>query len=315
MDLRKLKYFITVAEEGHIGRAATVLNISQPPLTRQIHQLEEELGVPLFTRTAKGMEITHAGALFLQEARNIFTLIEQATERTQRAGQGRLGRLDVAIFGSGILDTIPRILLAFRKNYPDVRVVLHTMDKHAQIEALRQHRITIGFNRMVEPLSDLRVEQVVTEKLLLAVNDASPLANRKAIDFQEIARHPLILYPAQSRPNFIDKVLKLCELSGFTPEISQEVDDVLTGVALVASGFGVCLVSEAARTLTLPGVTYIPLTNTPPGASTDLSCLYREDDHSPILQAFLGTVREYTERQNSTAVSRKKEPSLVEGGE
>lgn len=297
MDLRKLKYFVTVAEEGHISRAATVLNISQPPLTRQIQQLEEELGVQLFTRTAKGMEITHAGSLFLQEARNIFALIEQATERTQRAGQGRLGRLDIAIFGSGILETIPRILLTFRNTYPDVKIVLHTMDKHSQIEALRQQRITIGFNRMVEPKSDIRTELVITEKLVLAVSDSSPLAALPVIDFREIANHPLILFPAQSRPNFIDKVLKMCEVSGFAPQISQEVDDVLTGVALVASGFGVCLVSEAARTLTLPGVTYIPLTNTPPGASADLSCIYREGDQSPILQAFLGTVREYSRQQ------------------
>ncbi|MET4163512.1 DNA-binding transcriptional LysR family regulator [Marinobacterium sp. MBR-111] len=298
MDLRKLKYFVTVAEEGHISRAATVLNISQPPLTRQIQQLEEELGVQLFTRTAKGMEITHAGALFLQEARNIFALIEQATERTQRAGQGRLGRLDIAIFGSGILETIPRILLTFRNTYPDVKIVLHTMDKHSQIEALRQQRITIGFNRMVEPQGDIKTELVVTEKLLLAVSDSSPLASLSVIDFREIANHPLILFPAQSRPNFIDKVLRMCEVSGFTPQISQEVDDVLTGVALVASGFGVCLVSEAARALTLPGVTYIRLTNTPPGASADLSCIYREGDKSPILEAFLATVREYSKNHD-----------------
>jgi len=293
MDLRKLKYFITVAEEGHISRAATVLNISQPPLTRQIQQLEEELGVQLFTRTAKGMEITHAGTLFLHEARNIFALIEQATERTQRAGQGRLGRLDVATFGSGILDTIPHILLAFRRDYPDVKVVLHTLEKHAQIEALRQRRITIGFNRMLEPLSDIRSELVVTEKLMLGVNESSPLALRNSIDFHEIEQHPLILFPAQSRPNFIDKVLKLCELSGFSPQVSQEVDDILTGVALVASGFGVCIVTEAAQALRLPGVVYVPLSNTPPGSSVDLSCIYREDDRSPILESFLGTIREY----------------------
>jgi DNA-binding transcriptional LysR family regulator len=131
--------------------AAARLHISQPPLTRQIQQLEEELGVTLFTRTPRGMELTQAGELFLEEARNIRALVEQATERTQRAGQGKLGRLDVAIFGSAILDAIPKLLLAFRNRHPDVKVVLHTMTKAEQIEALRQRRISVGFNRMLAP--------------------------------------------------------------------------------------------------------------------------------------------------------------------
>ena len=93
MDLRHLRYFIAVAEEENIGRAANRLHISQPPLTRQIQQLEDELGVRLFRRTPKGMELTQAGELFLEEARNIRAVVEQATERTQRAGQGKLGRI------------------------------------------------------------------------------------------------------------------------------------------------------------------------------------------------------------------------------
>ena len=115
MDLRHLRYFIAVAEEQNIGRAATRLHISQPPLTRQIQQLEEELGVLLLNRTPRGVELTQAGELFLEEARNIRSIVEQATERTQRAGQGKLGRLDVAIFGTAILDAIPKLLLAFRQ--------------------------------------------------------------------------------------------------------------------------------------------------------------------------------------------------------
>lgn len=293
MDLRKLRYFITVAEERHIGRAAALLNISQPPLTRQIHQLEEELGVTLFNRTPKGMEVTDAGLLFLEEARNIFSLVEQATERTQRAGSGKLGRLDVAIFGSGILDTIPRILLAFRRDYPEVKVVLHTMEKTLQIEALRQRRISVGFNRMLEPMPDIRSETVVSEELLLAVNDTTPLSHRTEIEFSELAEHPLILFPSHGRPNFIDKVLKLCQEAGFSPIVSQEVGDAVTGVALVAGGFGVCLVSESATALKLAGVSYIPLRNIPNDSRVDLSCIYREDDNSPLLHSFLNTVRQF----------------------
>ncbi|MGH1432490.1 MAG: LysR substrate-binding domain-containing protein [Neptuniibacter sp.] len=292
MDLRKLRYFIHVAEEGHIGRAAVKLHISQPPLTRQIHQLEEELGVTLFERTPKGMELTDAGQMFLVEARNIFSLVEQATERTQRAGQGMLGRIDVAIFGTGILDIIPKVVLKYRQQYPDVKVVLHTMDKAEQIEALRQRRISVGFNRLLSPLPDISSEQLVTENLVLAVHDSLQLPD-EPIDFKELQKYPMILFPSHGRPNFIDKVQKLCQEAGFSPTISQEVDDAVTGVALVSGGLGVCLVPECATNLKLPGVKYLPLKNQPDDASVDLSCIYLTEDSSPILNGFMNVVREF----------------------
>lgn len=295
MDLRHLRYFVAVAEEENIGRAAARLHISQPPLTRQIQQLEEELGVTLFTRTPRGMELTQAGELFLEEARNIRALVEQATERTQRAGQGKLGRLDVGIFGSAILDAIPKLLLAFRNRYPDVKVVLHTMTKAEQIEALRQRRISVGFNRMLAPLGDLDIKQVTTENLLLAVPAEHPLANQPVIRFAELQDHPMVLFPTGARPSFIDKVIGLCTDSGFQPQISQEVGDAVTGVALVAGGFGVCLVPDSATTLQFPGVVYRQLTDTPPNFYVDLSCIYRKDDQSPILAAFLDTADNYRE--------------------
>jgi len=293
MDLRHLRYFIAVAEEKNIGRAALRLNISQPPLTRQIQQVEAELGVRLFNRTPKGMEATAAGELFLEEARNICAVFEQATERTQRAGQGKLGRLDVAIFGSGILDAIPKLLLAFRHAYPEVNIVLHTMNKGEQIEALRQRRITVGFNRMLSPLPDIACELVKTEKLLLALNASHPLAALDVVPFTAIAAHPLILFPTGTRPNFIDKVNGLCQEMGFIPLVSQEVGDAVTAVALVASGFGVCLVPESATVLALPGVVYRPLSGLPEHDRVDLSCIYLAEDQSPILAAFLHEVRSF----------------------
>lgn len=294
MDFRHIKYFIAVAQELNFGRAAVALNISQPPLTRQIQQLEEEIGVQLFVRTPKGVELTQAGELFLQEAVNIRSLVEQATERTQRAGQGKLGRIDVGIFGSGILDAIPKLLLRFRSAYPDVNLVLHTMNKGEQVEALRQRRITIGFNRMLEPFPDIVTELVKTEALLVAVNELHPLAQEEAILVRELERHPFIVYPSGPRPSFIDRVMELCRREGFLPKVSQEVGDTVTGVALVASGFGICLVPESATTLKLPGVVYVPLKNAP-HATVDLSCVYRRDDQSPILKAFLEVVRSFEE--------------------
>ncbi len=295
MDLRHIKYFIAVAEEKNIGRAAIRLHISQPPLTRQIQQLEEELGVQLFIRTPRGMELTSTGKLFLEEARNIQSIVEQATERTQRAGQGKLGRLDIATFGSGILDTIPKLLLAFRRNHPDVKVVLHTMNKSEQIEALLQRRISLGFNRLLTPIPGIASEVVNNESLLLAVNKNDPLSRESEISLQSLADHPFILFPSGSRPSFIDKTIGLCQQAGFTPQISQEVEDIVTAISLVASGFGICLVSESTSVLALPNVIYRPLTQLPKNAHIDLSCIFRTDDRSPLLLAFLDEIRMFKE--------------------
>lgn len=303
MELRHLRYFIAVAEEKNIGRAAVRLHISQPPLTRQIQQLEEDLGVQLFTRTPRGMDLTPAGELLLEEARNIRSVVEQATERTQRAGQGRLGRLDIAIFGSGILDTIPKLLLMFRGAFPDVKMVLHNMTKEAQIEALRQRRIDLGFNRFIAPLNDIANEVVTTEKILLAINENHALARQEKIPFRVLADHPLIVFPSGPRPSFVDKVMSMCQQKGFTPHVVQEVGDTLTGVALVASNFGVCLVPESACVLALPGVVYRPLSDIPENSGVDLNCIYRADDQSPILRSFLDTVRDFRNRSDESAAS------------
>lgn len=293
MDLRHLKYFITVAEEQNIGRAAARLFISQPPLSRQIKQLEQELGITLFERTPRGVELTQAGELFLKEARNILALVEQATEHAQQADQGKLGRLDIAIFGSAVLDTIPKVIKQFRAKYPNVKIVLHTMNKGEQLEALRQRRITVGFNRLLAPLPDIHSEQVSTEKLLAGIHEDDPLAQQDTIEFRALQNVPLILFPSGTRPNFIDKVIALCHDFGFTPNITQEVGDAVTGIALVASGFGVCLVPESTVNLKIPGVVYRPFADLPPSADIDLSCIFRADDNSPLLDAFLTTVREF----------------------
>ncbi len=295
MEFRQLKYFIAVAEELNIGRAAARLHISQPPLTRQIQQLEEEFGAQLFLRTSRGVELTQAGEMLLRDARNIRDLMTQAVERVREAGQGKLGKMDIGIFGSGILDVIPKVLHAFRASHPDVQIALHTMSKKEQIEALRQHRIVAAFNRMLAPLPDISSETVLLEKIMVAVNNKHPIAGKSAISLRELDGLPLILFPSGARPSFIDKVWALCVAEGFEPKIAQEVGDAPTSIALVAAGFGLSLVPEAATSLSVPGVVYRPLQNAP-DAVIDLSCIYRTDETSPILQAFLQTIREFRQR-------------------
>lgn len=293
MDVRQLRYFVAVAEERNIGRAAKRLFISQPPLTRQIQQLEDELQVKLFERTAKGVDLTSAGQLFLNESRNILSLIELAQERTQRAGKGQLGRLDVAIFGSGILNTIPDILKRFKAAYPGVNIVLHQMSKAEQIEALRQKRISVGFNRLLAPLPDIDTTVILQDSLMVAVREDHPLASQKSIDIKQLDNEPIVVFPKGARPNFVDLVSRVFQESGTSMNISQTVIDAVTGIALVSAGFGFCLIPSSASVLKLPDVTYLPLTGLPENATVDLSCIYLKEDNSPLLSAFLAIVHEY----------------------
>lgn len=297
MEFRHLRYFVAVAEEQHIGRAAQRLSISQPPLTRQIHQLEDQLGVKLFNRTPRGMELTDAGVLFLDEARNVLAVAERATQRVKRAGQGKLGRLDIGVFGSGILDTIPKLLLRFTSTYPDVQVSIHNMDKAEQINALQQRRINIAFNRLMPGIEGLETVCVKREPLLLAVNQTSPLASQPSVPFNVLADLPLILFPAGNRPNFVDQVLNCCSERGIRPELNQIVGELVTAVALVASGFGVSLVPQSAITLSLPGVRYIPFSDNAEDLSVDLSCVYRQNDSNPIVRAFLDELQAYVSEE------------------
>lgn len=292
METRQLRYFLAVAEELNFGRAANRLHISQPPLTRQIQQLEEQLGVQLFLRTPKGVELTAAGLLLLEDAGNILALTQRAQERAQLAGSGHLGRIDVGIFGSAMLNVIPRLLLTFRNLYPEVVLNLHNMNKTQMVEALRDRRLTIGFNRIIPASNDIVIERVLTEKILVAINRSHKLAYLREVPLMEISQVPLIVFPNHPRPSFADDVISLCHNEGFQPQIVQEVGDIVTAVSLVSSGFGISLVPESGANLKLPGVVYRPLKKDP-SPSVDLSCIYRKDDPSPLLNAFLEIIRAF----------------------
>src|SRR5580765_1297553 len=148
MELKQMRYFLALAQERNFGRAAERLHMAQPPLTRQIQAIEEELGSPLFVRISKGVELTEAGKALLAEVPSILALADRSTERTRRAGKGLVGRLEVGTFGSSILDVVPRVLLNFHKLRPEVAIGLHSMDRGQQIRALREREISIGFARL-----------------------------------------------------------------------------------------------------------------------------------------------------------------------
>lgn len=290
IEFRHLRYFVAVVEQRSFRGAALRLHVSQPPLTRQIQQLEEVLGVSLLVRKPRGVEPTDAGQVFYEEARNILMLTEQAASRAQLAGHGQLGRLDVGIFGSAVFGAIPRVIQEFRSRFPKVEIVLHNLDRAAQLKALRERRLTVGFNRFFDEEPDLSWEVIQTERMNVALHHAHPLAKHATLGLAQIGDQPLILYPRTPRPSFIEHMLKLFHKKGVMPQLIHEVDDVVTAVALASSGFGISLVTDSACNLHLPGIVYVPL-RPEDRATFDLCMIHRRDDESALLQSFLGTVR------------------------
>ncbi|NMM82362.1 LysR family transcriptional regulator [Acidovorax sp. SRB_14] len=297
MDLRQMKYFQALCEELNFTRAAERLHMAQPPLTRQIRGLEDELGTPLFVRTAKGVELTAAGQTLRDEVPNILALALRARERAQRAGQGLIGQLDVGIFGSGVLDVIPRLLAAFHRARPEVRIELHNLTKAEQLQALRERRITIGFNRLVAPEPGLEVLAVLQETLVVGLPETHPLCARPEITLRDLDGEPMIVYPNAPLPGLAQEVATAFHREGIRLNVVQAVEDVLTCVALVAGGFGSCITTQSATSLRLPGVVYRPLRSRYL-RDIELSCLYRSDDTSPVLSAFLDVVRAFADKQH-----------------
>ncbi len=291
VDLRHLRYFVSIVENGSFRAAAEELNISQPPLTRQIQQLEQIVGTPLLLRRASGIQPTEAGASLATEATNILALVERACTNAGLIGAGQLGRLDVGVFGSAVLDIVPRIVLDFRNRHPDVEVVLHNMDRETQVKALRERRIEVGFNRFFEDQRELIWQPVVREKMLIAAPSNHPLTAQASVSLRDLAGEPLIFYPRNSGPGgFSNYLLRLFHSLNIEPNIVQTVDDVVAAVSFVSSGLGITLGVESAQNLRLPGVTYVPLTEGEASAF-DLSVIYRATEHSQVLDAFLESVR------------------------
>src|SRR4051812_630816 len=287
MDLRQLNYFAAVAEAKHLGRAAERLHLSQPPLTRQIQSLEEELGVQLFRRTARGMEMTSAGQELLQHALTIRTLVAQATERTRRAGRGEAGRLDIGVYGSAMFGIVAQLLATFRTAHPDVQVVLHHAQTPVQIPALRQKRVQIVFERLLPEEPDVEVELVASEPVLVALSEAHPLAKNQRIDVAKLRDETILI---GSSPSGTAQAVELCRAQGFEPRIAPPLTDVVTATLLAATGAGVTFVPGSMTNVQFPGIAYRPMQSRTK-ATMDLHCFYLRDEESPLLHSMLETIR------------------------
>jgi DNA-binding transcriptional LysR family regulator len=290
MELRHLRYFVAVADELHFSRAAERLHIAQPALSQQIRQLEDELGVALFSRTKRHVELTPAGHTFLTGAQQVLAHAERAVDTAQRAGRGEIGRLVIGFVPSADLDILPRTLRVWRARFPHVDVELHTLLPSQQVKALRDGRIQVGLVRLPVEDSGLVVESIQREPLVAVLPEGHPSARRTRVRLAELQSDPMILFPRRIAPDYHDLFLEVCRRAGFVPSIAHETESIQTNLGLVAAGLGVTLMPASIRSLRRAGVVYRPLV--PPVPHVEMAVAYERNHRSAILPTFLGVLRQ-----------------------
>ena len=311
MELRHLKYFVAVAEEEHYRRAAERLRIAQPALSRQIQDLEEELGFKLFERLPRGVKLSLAGKSFFQDARDILKQLDEATNRGERISRGLSGTLRLgltqAMAWHGV---VPESFLRFRQAQPDVQLQINALSSLKQIDAIRSGRIDAGFIYAISEEEEQGLAQlhVASHKLLLAIPRGHPLAGIKTVRLRDLQDVPFVWAARHVNPRYYDAIMHACARGELkSPRIVQVGTDYLTTLALVSCGLGVAFVVETAPWFCPGGVSLLPVIDL--DFTLRVVLAWREDNHSGLLHNFLASVRTLTEVK---ALDRKKRrrPSL-----
>lgn len=301
-DLRQWRYFVAVADERHFGRAAERLSMTQPPLSQAIRALEDALGVALFARTKRSVELTAVGAALLPDVRRLIAAADALPPLAQSLARGEAGSLALAFVSTADYGLLPQLLREFGARYPHVRLQLAEATSDVQIEELAAGRIDAGL--VIPPVpprhaASLSYLPVLREPLVVAmpaeaaeVAEAAEAADAAAdapVRIADIASLPLVIFPRRLAPGFYDIITGCYGAAGVTPRIGQEAIQMQTIVSLVSAGMGVALVPQSLRNLRRTGVVYRALADPAPVVETGL--VWRTDDVSPVLAGFIDVVR------------------------
>jgi len=293
MELRHLRYLVAVAEELHFGRAATRLNISQPPLSQQIRQLEEELGVTLFHRTKREVRLTEAGKRIVNEAYLVLGQLESFAKVAAQAGEGEIGHLSIGVPGGGNRILIETLRI-FCKRYPGVHIELQYMNSGAQIESLRENRLQVGF--LVSPMHDpaFATEVLARDPLCVAVPKGHPLSRLARVPVSALADQRFILFPRRVTPGLHDLITSMCRSAGVNLNVVHEADSIQGALTLVNAELGIAFSNATMQSL-WPDIVFRPVRD--PVIETEQVMVYRRDALSPVLDSFLRTVRDFAHKK------------------
>ncbi|MBS6359443.1 LysR substrate-binding domain-containing protein [Burkholderia sp.] len=292
-DLRQWRYFVTVAEERHFGRAAARLSMTQPPLSQAIRALEDMLGVALFVRTKRSVALTAVGAALLPDVRHLLAAADALPPLAQSLARGEAGSLALSFVSTADYGLLPSLLREFGARYPQVRLRLVEATSDVQIEELAAGRVDAGL--IIPPVpprhaAELSYLPVVREPLVLAMPAAvSDAPEETPVRLADVAALPLVIFPRRLAPGFYDIITGCYGAAGVAPRIGQEAIQMQTIVSLVSAGMGVALVPQSLRNLRRTGVVYRPLGDGAPVVETGL--VWRTGDVSPVLAGFIDIVR------------------------
>ena len=292
MELRHLQYFVTVASTGGFGRAARSLHVSQSAISEQVRDLEEEVGAALIDRTQRQIRLTAEGQLFLEGARATLEAAEQAVQSVRRSLNGEEGKLTIGFFVGGNGRYFPRLIRAFRQQYPRVKVSLLEMVPADQWVAIQNGTLDIGFTRPItRPASNVRTEKFYTERLYVTLPKEHRLAKRKEIAVAELKDERFVMSERPTSPVVADRIYALCNEAGFSPQVSA-VASVSSGViALVEAGEGIAILPEGSRFLGSSEVVFVPLSGA--AARVDLVMAWSGERVTGVHRSFLQLARRF----------------------
>jgi DNA-binding transcriptional LysR family regulator len=300
MELRQLRYFVAVGDEQHYGRAAQRLRVAQPALSRQIHNLEEEIGFKLFDRLPRGVKINAAGKLFLEDARRILQDLNDATASAKRIGSGLSGTLRIGFVQSlswqGI---VPESLKLFRERRPDAELQLKPLSSGEQICAVQSGFLDGGYVfTMAETASELNLVRVGFVNVMLAAPMGHALTKRRKLRLRDLIDAPFILFPRRVSPVFFDRLMAECARGGLkTPRVVQETADEAIILSLVACGIGVGFVSSASRWRCPPNVALLSVTDL--NLRLPFALIWRKDNSSPLLANFITDLKSLVQQRGA----------------
>jgi LysR family transcriptional regulator, benzoate and cis,cis-muconate-responsive activator of ben and cat genes len=293
MELRHLRYFAMVAAEGSFSRAAEKLHIAQPPLSRQIQLLEEELGTRLLDR-GRPITLTESGRYFYEQVRQVLTRVDEIKAMTRRIAKGKVRQFGIGFVASTLYDALPELIRRFRITVPGVEVALFEMTTLEQAAALKDGRIDVGFGRLRFDDEGITRKIIRRELLIAAVPRGHRLQDEGgALKLKQLACEPLIIYPRAPRPSFADQVLMFYRDQGLAPKVAFEVSALQTALGLVAAGAGITLVPASVRRLGRDDIAFIDFDE--PELISPIIMSSRTNDASPMLAQLLSLIRGFNE--------------------
>lgn len=296
LELRHLRYFLTVAEEMSFRQAAERLNIAQPGLSQQIKALEQILQVTLFDRSRRRLRMTLAGEMFMTEIRKIMQQVERATQIAQRASRGEIGRLAIGYVGSAAYTgVLTRLVGGFRADHPLIELEISELEMLQQLEAIAQGTLDVGFIRPPVPLPEgIASVPVLSEALLIALPSIHAHASESSVALRDLRNEVFITPQHPHQVSFNAHTVNACLAAGFEPRLGPQGRDFMTIASMVSVGLGVALVPKSVRCIQLPNVVYRPLTGDVPRG--DLAVAFRRGDPSVAVKNFISLARKLAKR-------------------